>query len=109
MLERIVCDFYQTILCDESLNIFYIENVSEISDLHHLVEDFFAMLFGGPNKYKGRNMYEAHKHMPIERKHYEGVWNHMKASFKKNGASEELIEQIRPIVWSFENEIITKK
>lgn len=28
VLEQIVCDFYQTILCDESINVFYIENVS---------------------------------------------------------------------------------
>jgi hemoglobin len=55
-LERMVADFYQTILNDDELNIFYIENVSEISDLHHLMTDFLTMLFGGPNQYKGRDM-----------------------------------------------------
>ena len=49
VLEQIVCDFYQTILCDDKINIFYIENVSEISNLHHLMFQFQMMLFGGPN------------------------------------------------------------
>jgi truncated hemoglobin YjbI len=64
-IEKMVADFYQTILNDESLNVFYLENVSDIADLHHLVTDFFSMVFGGPNNYKGRSMKESHKHMPI--------------------------------------------
>lgn len=67
-IEQIVADFYQTILNDDDLNIFYLENVSEISALHTSVTDFFSMLFGGPNVYKGRSMYEAHKHMPLSKK-----------------------------------------
>ena len=34
------------------------------------MQDFLTMLFGGPNNYKGRDMYEAHKHMPIQFKHF---------------------------------------
>ena len=77
VLERIVCEFYQNILADDNLNVFYIENVSEISDLHHLMQDFLSMVLGGPSKYQGRDMKQAHKHMPIEKKHFEGVIMHI--------------------------------
>jgi len=56
-IEKIVAQFYQTILNDEDVNNFYIENVSDIAQLHHIVTDFFSLIFGGPNTYKGRTMF----------------------------------------------------
>lgn len=109
VIEHIVCDFYQTILNDDALNVFYLENVSEISTLHHLVADFFCMIFGGPNNYKGRDMYSSHKHMPITGKDYDGVWHHMEMSFRKHKASEQLIKEIKVVVYSFYDQIIPKK
>lgn len=91
-IELIVADFYQTILNDDDLNIFYLENVSEISVLHHLVTDFFCMMFGGPNNYKGRTMRESHKHMPITKKEFDGVWKHMEMAYKKHKVSDDLIK-----------------
>ena len=60
-----MADFYQTILNDDEINVYYIENVSEISILHHSVAQFYSMIFGGPANYKGKNMVEAHKNMVI--------------------------------------------
>ena len=108
-IERMVCDFYQTILNDDNLNVFYIENVSEISDLHHLMTDFLTMVFGGPNQYKGRDMYSSHKHMPLAQKHFDGVWSHMEKSFRKHKVPEDLIKQIKPIIYSFQGEVLRKQ
>jgi hemoglobin len=66
-IEKMVADFYQTILNDETVNIFYIENISDIAKLHHHVTDFFSLIFGGPNTYKGRSMKEVHKNMSIRK------------------------------------------
>jgi truncated hemoglobin YjbI len=41
-------------------------------------------LLGGPNEYKGRDMKEAHKHMPIEMRHFDTVWGHMEDAFRKH-------------------------
>lgn len=108
-IEQIVCDFYQTILNDDALNVFYLENVSDIAVLHHSVADFFSMIFGGPNTYKGRDMYTSHKHMPITNKDYDGVWEHMTMSFRKHGVSEQLIKEIKVVIYSFHDQIIPKK
>jgi hemoglobin len=91
-IEKIVAQFYQTILNDDDINVFYLENVSDIAQLHHIVTDFFAMVFGGPNNYKGRSMKESHKHMPIAQKDYDKVWEHMEKSFLKHGVKPELIK-----------------
>jgi len=71
--------------------VFYLENVSDIADLHHIVADFFSMIFGGPNNYKGRSMIEAHKNMSIFQKDFDKVWDHMEVSFKKNGVKPDVL------------------
>lgn len=70
---------------------------------------FQTMLFGGPNEYKGRDMVEAHKHMPIKMEHFDRVWEHMEKSYKKHQVSEELIKEIKEIVYSFTGQIVTVK
>jgi truncated hemoglobin YjbI len=50
------------------------------------------MMFGGPNNYKGRTMPESHKHMPITKKEFDGVWRHMEMAYRKHKISEDLIK-----------------
>lgn len=74
---------------------FYLENVSDIAELHHTVTDFFALIFGGPNNYKGRNMVESHKHMSIYQKDFDRVWGHMEMSFKKHDIKPDVIRDVK--------------
>lgn len=83
-IELMVADFYQSMLNDDELNSYYIENVNEISELHYLLTHFVVMIVGGPDNYNGRNLKEAHKNMPITQKHFDKVWLHMEASFIKH-------------------------
>ena len=76
--------------------------------LHHSVADFLSMLLGGPNSYKGRSMQESHKHMPIQRKQFDGVWSHMERSFLKHKVTPEQIAQIKEAIYSFTKDIINK-
>lgn len=39
-IELMVADFYQSMLNDDDLNTYYLENVSEISELHYLLHTF---------------------------------------------------------------------
>jgi len=42
---------------------------------------FLTHIFGGPNNYKGPNMVELHKNMPIKQIHFDITWEHMHAAF----------------------------
>jgi hypothetical protein len=46
-------------------------------------------------------MYDAHKHMPLTKKDYDGVWRHMEMSYKKHGFSDEIIKEVKEVVYSF--------
>ena len=54
-------------------------------------------------------MVECHKHMPIKMEHFDRVWSHMEASYKKHKVSEELIKEIKNIIYSFQGQIVTIK
>jgi len=58
-------------------------------------------MLGGPNNYKGRSMYESHKHMPIAQKDFDRVWYHMEMSFKKHGTKPDLLKEVKEIIYSF--------
>jgi hemoglobin len=64
-LEKIVAQFYQYVLSDDRINYFFLEYVSDIPKLHSTMVQFLTQLFGGPSHYKGPDMYNLHKHMPL--------------------------------------------
>jgi truncated hemoglobin YjbI len=76
-LALIVAQFYQYALADDRFNSFWLENVSDIPKLHDTVTLYMIGKFGGPNNYKGPDMYNLHKNMAIQQKHFEMYWDHL--------------------------------
>lgn len=61
---------------------------------------FLTFLFGGPNHYKGPNMVELHKDMPIAQIHFDITWEHMESAFLIFNLDKELIEKMKKAVFS---------
>lgn len=76
-LGLIVAQFYQHALSDDRFNTFWLQNVSDIPKLHDTVTLYLIGKFGGPNNYKGPDMYTLHKNMPIKEKHFQMYWDHL--------------------------------
>ncbi len=105
-LEKIVAQFYQYVLNDERVNYFFLENVSDIPKLHSTMVLFLTFLFGGPNHYKGPDMVNLHKNMPIRPEHYEITWEHMEAAFLVYKLSGDLIKRLKEAVYTTREDII---
>ena len=75
-IEMIVANFYQFALADERINQYYIDNVSDVARLHTTLTQFLSFVLGGPNLYKGRDLIQIHKNMPITAQDYEYNWEH---------------------------------
>ena len=56
VIELMVADFYQSVLKDERINQYYIDNVSDIAGLHTTLTQFLSFVLGGPNLYTGRDL-----------------------------------------------------
>jgi truncated hemoglobin YjbI len=100
-----VAQFYQYALNDESINSFYLENVSDIPKLHSTMVLFLTHLFGGPNHYKGPNMYELHKNMHIPRDVYDRNWGHMESAFLVYKLDKALIAELKDAWFTTKNDV----
>ena len=55
---------------------------------------FFTQALGGPAKYKGQGMKEAHAHLQIEQRHFDAVAGHLVATLAALGVEGPLIEEV---------------
>lgn len=53
-------------------------------------------------------MRESHKHMPITKKEFDGVWRHMEMAYRKHKVSEDLVREVKEVVYSTFGEIVNK-
>lgn len=77
-----------------------------------LKDHLVAMLgsaFGGPQKYTGRSMKEAHKGMGITTAQFEALAGHLKATLEKHKVPEAEIGEIMAIAASTASDIIEQK
>lgn len=56
--------------------------------------------FGGPNDYKGRSMYEAHKGMGLTDAHFDAVAGHFVSTLKELGVAQPVIDEAAAVVLS---------
>ena len=73
--------------------------MSDIVKLHSTMELFLCHLFGGPNDYTGPDMITLHKNMKIKKSHFETNWEHMEAAFLYYGISQDLLKEIKDIIF----------
>ena len=90
-----VADFYQSVLKDDRINKYYVAHVSDIAGLHAILSDFLAVMLGGPQTYRGRDLITIHKNMPITSEEYDWNWEHFDYAFRKSGVDEQTIKELK--------------
>jgi hemoglobin len=82
------------------------ENVAKLKK--HLVE-LIGMVTGGPQKYEGRNMKEAHKGMQITAEEFDALAADLKATLDKFKVPAKEQEELFKIIGSTKDDIVEKK
>ena len=77
ILELATDRFYQYMLKDDRINIFFIHKNTDIAKVHLTLIQFLCELFGGPHIYHGPDLVKIHKNMPIKTEHFLIVWDHL--------------------------------
>lgn len=70
---------------------------------------FMALAFGGPDDYKGRSMYEAHKHLSLTDAHFDAVAGHFVATLKELGVDAAVIDEAAAVVLSTRPQVLGQK
>lgn len=99
--------FYRKMLTDERVSYFF-----DDVDMEQQIQKqkgFLTMVFGGPNKYTGKNMREGHAHLlkrGLNDTHMDIVIDHLGATLAELGATAEDIAQVAAIANSVRNDIL---
>lgn len=105
-LKATVDRFYIKLVTDEIVG-HYFSNIDLKKLIAHQCQ-FLSYVFGGPYKYDGRNMQDAHAHLKISENDFSIVANHLHKTLQELHVSSELIDEIMQIVATTHDDIVSK-
>ena len=101
--------FYRKVLDDQCIRYFF-EDVD--LDLQRVKQKrFLSMVCGGPHKYTGKQMREAHAHLlalGLNDEHFDHVLDHLKASLEECGVGPADVAIITQVAESFRADVLGK-
>lgn len=101
--------FYRKVLDDPCVRYFF-EDVD--MDLQRLKQKrFLSMVCGGPYKYTGKQMRDAHAHLialGLNDEHFDHVIDHLRASLEECGVETSDLAAIIQVAESFRNDVLCR-
>lgn len=99
--------FYRKMLVDERVCHFF----DDVDMEQQIVKQkgFLTMVFGGPNQYTGKSMREGHAHLlkrGLNDTHVDIVIEHLGATLKELGVTDEDIKQVAAIANSVRDDVL---
>lgn len=67
------------------------------------------MVLGGENRYKGRNMYDSHKHLGCNDQAFDDIVDILAATLEELGIKKAIINEIARICETLRGDIVTVK
>jgi len=99
--------FYRKVLADDRINK-YFEGV-DMERQAAKQKAFLTVAFGGPNKYTGKDMRDAHAHLVakgLNDSHFDAVMEHIGATLTELNVPDELIAKAAAIAESTRNDVL---
>lgn len=79
---------------------------SDTDKLHRMVVEFFGMGTGGPQKYSGKDMAEAHKAMNVSEEEFIAVLDDALKALDKNNVSPDAKNEVLGILYSLKGQVV---
>jgi hemoglobin len=101
--------FYRKVLVDDRVNFFF-DDVDMDKQIPKQ-KSFLTMVFGGPNKYTGKDMREGHKHLlarGLNDTHVDIIIEHLGGTLKELGAKDEDIQKVADIANSVRDDVLNR-
>lgn len=95
---------YERVLADRQLKKFF--RGAEMDRLKNQQKAFFTQALGGPARYRGPDMKQAHEHLSIESRHFERVVAHLAKSLSSLQAAPSLIDEVLSAVAPLVGDIV---
>jgi hemoglobin len=99
--------FYDRVLGDPELAPLFDEVDLRRQRVHQ--KAFLAMALGGPHRYDGRGLADAHRHLPISDRHVDLVAGHLAAVLAGLGVSPALIDEVVAAIDGLRDEVLGRR
>lgn len=105
-IGKLVDDFYERVLADDTVNHFFDKTDMKKQRLHQA--HFLSFALGGPNQYTGRSMAKAHEGMNLQTEHYNAIVRHLGDALTAAGAGKEDIGEVVDRLETLKDDILHK-
>lgn len=106
-IAAIVNEFYNSLINDDKLSHYFRE-----ANIHHIrlnhITLLVSFLFGGPNRYHGKNMRKIHRGLQITSEEYELAVKHFKNAMKKYNTPIPQMAKVEALLRGVKPHIIMK-
>lgn len=96
--------FYRKVLMDDRISHFF--DTIDMESQHAKQKAFMTMAFGGPNKYTGKDMREAHKHMNLKEEHFDAVAENLVETLQELSVKPAYIDDIVSVCLSVKADVL---
>ncbi len=103
--STVVSNFYQKVLDSQALSP-YFEGIRMERLISHQT-NFISRVLGGPDKYEGRDLAEAHADFKISAPHFLEATELLEESLEEAGVTQEDITTIISIISNLKNQIVS--
>jgi hemoglobin len=112
-VRKVADDFARSAAADPKVNITrdgkYPLDEASVQHLKNQLVAFISKATGGPLKYEGKTMKDAHKGMGITNAEYDAAGMHLKAALEKNGAKADDVRSVLGAVEKLRPDIVEEK
>jgi hemoglobin len=105
-VEKAVEVFYKKVLDDPELMGFFAETNMTFQKQHQ--RDFITFLTGGSDKYAGKDMRAAHKHLKLSDEHFDAIKTYLGETLLELGVDKDLVTKIAGVIESFRKDVLNR-
>lgn len=103
-MSVVVNNFYEKVVADPQLSDFFSQVDMPRLKRHQVL--LVSYVLGGPAKYDGRELRDAHADLPITAEHFKLVVAHLVAALEEAGVPEEIIGRLGDALAGTEQDIV---
>ena len=106
-LDAVVDSFYKKVLADTRVNAFF--EGTDMAQQARKQKAFLTFAFGGPNKYTGKNMTDAHAHLVVKGlndSHVDAIIELVGATLKEFNVPDAKIQEVAAVAESVRDAVL---
>jgi hemoglobin len=105
-VEAAVEVFYKKVLGDPELMGFFQETNMTFQKQHQ--RDFITFLTGGSDKYAGKDMRAAHKHLHLTDEHFDAIKTYLGETLLELGVDKNLVSSVAGVIEGLRTEVLNR-